>query len=260
MEKFGSIIDSNYLNYEKFLLEVFIPQWYELINQLYQYYNGALNLINFFKFKIFQFLILFKTKFKLVSQYLNLVNSTIDLNHLAELNSPSINKLIKKRSLNSKKSWYKIFGGNKPTLDVNDSISDTINQTYEYDRSFDTSSKRAESITSGANDVLSLESNGTQANGSTETQNQQNDHKSGNPEVQYKINHLEKELVTINNLIEVLDTDLAKLAEEVGRSLTNFNKLIEHRWCWIFLTFIQSTRVLFTENLKNWQDFKLVFE
>lgn len=253
IEKFGSVIDLNYLNYEKFLFEMFIPTWYELINQLLQYFNSALNLIAFYKFKIFQFLILFKTKFKLVKQILNIMNSNVNLSHLSDLNSPSINNLIKNSKLKTKSSWYKVFGGNNRTynhgdnVSINESISETINQTF--DESFDNTSilDQSSTVINDSTKSVSTESNGTHF--------QIND-----PETQFKFQLIQKELIKLNQLIELMNSDLDSLTLEILRSLKDFSKLIEKRWCFIFLSFIQSTKSLFMENLNNWQEFKQSFE
>lgn len=254
IEKFGSVIDLNYLNYEKFLFEMFIPTWYELINQLFQYFNSALNLIAFYKFKIFQFLILFKTKFKHVKQLLSIMNSNVNLNHLSTLNSPSINNLIKNSKLKSKSSWYKVFGGNNrmynndfgDNVSINESISETINQTF--DDSFDKPSilDQSSSINDSLNKTVPHEDN---------QHFQIND-----PETQFRVQLIQKELIKLNQLIELMNVDLDCLTTEIIRSLTDFNKLIEKRWCFIFLSFIQSTKSLFMENLNNWQEFKQSFE
>ncbi|EGV65852.1 Sorting nexin-41 [Yamadazyma tenuis] len=227
IEKFGSIIDLNFLNFENFLFENFIPHWHETITQLYQYFNIALNLLNFYKYKILQFKILFNTKFAIFNQLTNLNTSLSvnDLNHLNELNSPSINNLVKsyqsRGSLRTKKSWFRVFGGSNATA--------------------------ASSLPSPA---LSAKANNSSSTPSTPD----------NPDARIKIEYLERELNKLDQLIDLMNHDLVSLTKEIDHNLGEFAKLIEKKWLEVFLNFIQSTKQLFIENLSNWQEFKDAFE
>lgn len=228
IEKFGSIIDLNYLNYENFLINNFMPNFYEIINQLIHYFNIGSNLINFYKFKIYQFKILFKTKFSYLHQLANLNIHNGSLSNLSELNlnSPSINNLIRSNRLQKKKSWYQIFGGK-----TNPGTSSPIKTP--------TRTPPTSSPTPTLEPLYSLEDT--------------------NHDLQRKIENLERELSKLDQLIDLLNNDLVALTNEIMTNFQEFCKLIERKWLFIFLSFIRSTKQLFTENLNNWTDFKLVF-
>lgn len=238
IEKFGSIIDANFINFENFLHDSFIPFWHECVSQIHQYYNIALNLLNFYKFKIYQFRILFHTKFSLFNQLTNL-NSSLNLNdlhHLSELNSPSIHRLVSnyqtsKSRLLKKKSWFRVFGGNN------------VSRTP---------------ITPQGSQPESSSPEPTQDSPEDSTGSAQKVEET--PELKHKIDHLERELNKLDQLIELMDHDLVALTEKITIDLGEFVKIIETKWLSIFLDFIQSTKQLFIENLNNWQDFKLAFE
>lgn len=227
VERFGSIMDMNYLNYESFLTNHFIPNWQENMNQLVQYYYASLNLINFYKFKILQFQFLFKFKFNKVNQLVNLNNSGHDLSNLKDLNSPSIKNLIKnQKTINKRPSWYKLFGGagNKTKLRIDESISRN-----------DTSADQA-----ATDDNVS----GTHSPESADDQ------------TPISATKLEREIEKIDHLIDLCNDDLITLTEHMVHCLNDFTKLMEKKWLVMFLDFIKSTKQLFIENLSNWSEFK----
>lgn len=124
IEKFGSTIDSNFLNLESFLTDHLVAEWQEPLHQLIQYYYASLNLIKFYKFKILQFKLLYKLKFGKFQFLINNVSSEDNLDHLKDL-SPSINQAIRSikegghQKRPSLSSWYGLFAGNKKSQQNN---------------------------------------------------------------------------------------------------------------------------------------------
>ena len=119
VEKFGSAIDSSFLNFEAFLVSTLIPQWQEPMHQLVQYYQSALHTIKFYKYKVVQYRLVHRARAArmhdldgLTSNY----HSHLKLRDLrsVDIDSPSINQAIrrielKQKRLRGKKSWYGLF-------------------------------------------------------------------------------------------------------------------------------------------------------
>ncbi|KAK6204449.1 uncharacterized protein RJT21DRAFT_123708 [Scheffersomyces amazonensis] len=234
IEKFGSTIDSNFLNLENFILNQLIPEWQEPIHQLTQYYISSLNLIKFYKYKIIQFKILYKLKFTKFQEILTLTNMTSigndttttnpspqnttegdTLDHLKDLNSPSLANAIqrleirKKRGrLTTKNSWYGLFGGNKSynfTLPQEPNTSSTVGNNNQY---------------------------------------------------KLKLNHVEKELDKLDQLVVLCDQDMVRLTQELTVTFTQFLKDLEGKWLKLMINYIKNGKTLFEDNLANWQEFK----
>ncbi|KAK6454622.1 uncharacterized protein RJT20DRAFT_130808 [Scheffersomyces xylosifermentans] len=243
IEKFGSTIDSSFLNFESFIINHVIPEWQEPIHQLIQYYLSSLTLIKFYKYKIIQFKILYKLKFNKFQELLNLTNATstslataisnannnngdsqnATLDHLKDLNSPTITNALQKlesrkrrtQGLQNKKSWYGLFGGN--------------NKSYSFN----------------------LAPEELQSSGSNKSQHlpQANNFK-------FKYNQIEKELNKLNQLIEMCDRDMINLTQELIKTFNEFLKELEKKWLRLMISYIKSGKELFTENLNNWEEFK----
>lgn len=220
IEKLGSTVDSNFLNFEGFLLENFVPEWQEPVFQIVQYYLSALQLIKFYKFKIIQFKLVHKLKFNKINELSNF-NATFDsqvkLDNLRDLetSSPTISKALKKielrqkkgRGLKKKGSWYGLFGGSKQLqFSLNDS-----NMSEGMDI---------------------------------------------NSQFKHKISHIEKELDKLDQLVELSNNDIVKLSDELHVNFHEFLKKLEVKWLIMMLDFIRNGKALFEKNLHNWDDFK----
>ncbi|KAG2736947.1 hypothetical protein G9P44_001037 [Scheffersomyces stipitis] len=243
IEKFGSTVDSSFLNFESFTLNHIISEWQEPVHQIIQYCISSLGLIKFYKYKIIQFKILYKLKFNKFQELLNLTNSsstslttainnanngTIEnssLDHLKDLSSPTINTAIqnselrKKRrqgGLSSKKSWYGLFGGN--------------NKSYNFSLS--------------AEELESLHSN-----------NRSDDPQFNN--YKFKYMQIEKELNKLNQLIALCDRDMTHLTEAIITTFNGFLRDLEKKWLKLMINYIKNGKQLFNENLTNWSEFKL---
>lgn len=263
IEKFGSTIDLNFLNFESFVISNLIPNWQEPINQLIQYYSTALQLIKFYKFKLIQFKLLFKLKFNKIQDLMTFNNNYqnhIKLNDLKNLNinSPSINDAIKRielkqkklstnsRSLNSKKSWYGLFGGNKSSFILPD--DDTFQQYNSHQNN-------------------QLQSKDTYNNYTSPTSSPQKPISKPDPladlppndlsnQFLYKIHQIEKELTKLDQLINLVNKDMIDLTDHLKSTFSSFSTSMEKKWLTIMLEFIRSGKDLFSENLANWNDLK----
>lgn len=223
IEKFGSTIDSNFLNFESFLIDHLIPEWQEPVHQLIQYYLASLNLIKFYKFKIIQFKLLYKLKFNKFQQLLGFlttktINSPDDvsqtLDHLKDLNSPTINQAIQniksqgKGPIQQKKSWYGMFGGNN-------------NYSKHYSKLID--DDPADS--------------------------------SASP-IKFKLIQIGKELNKLDQLIELANNDMVKLTEALTTTYIDFLNKMEKKWLVLMIQYIKNGKKLFNENLVNFTEFK----
>ncbi|ODV77133.1 uncharacterized protein CANTADRAFT_27497, partial [Suhomyces tanzawaensis NRRL Y-17324] len=217
IEKFGSTIDSNFLNLESFIVNDLIPEWQEPVHQLVQYYISSLHLIKFYKYKVVQYKLLYKLKFAKFQDLMNLStnpallasadpsspNSASNLDHLKDLNSPSLNSTLeriearKKRggSLATKKSWYGLFGGNNG-----------------YNKQF-------------SQTLLSNEDEPVVAN--------------GNAQGKYKNVVIKKELNKLNQLIELTNQDMIKLTAQLSKTYEEFLEKLEKKWLELMIKFIQ---------------------
>lgn len=266
IEKFGSIIDLNYLNYENYLFNHLIPDWKDSINQLILYFEECLNLVNFYKFKIIQFLILFRLKFNKMSQLYNFKSFDTDFETLKDLNSPSVKNFLNNRL---KKSWYKYFGGSKgPNYPsslgsgvVNGSNGSILTETDGASiRSSAFSSPQnspLKSVASPQNSSLNIASPlKTIASPQKSIASPQ---KSLDPK-DSKIELIQRDLDKLDQLIDLSSQDLHELTQELSDNFQQFSKLIEKKWLIIFLEFTRATKQLFIENLNNWNDFKQFFQ
>lgn len=244
IEKFGSTMDVNFLNFESFVMLNLIPNWQEPINQLIQYYLSSLQIIKFYKYKLVQFKLLSKLKFNKIQELMNFnqnFDKNLKLNDLKNLkiDSPSINNAIKRielkqkklqtsgRSLNSKKSWYGLFGGNKQSFVLPD---DTQFNHY-------------------------LNQNGTPTSAPQKPESYDI-----NSQINYKISQIEKELVKLDQLINLVNNDMTDLTDNLRDNFGEFLVNIERKWLKIMLEFLKSGKQLFTENLGNWTDLKLFID
>ncbi|RCK55387.1 Sorting nexin-41 [Candida viswanathii] len=258
IEKFGSTMDQSFLNFESFILNQLIPQWQEPVDQMILYFHGSLNLIKFYKYKVIQFKILYKLKFNKFQQLINLTNiggantvprRSVDIDdsesttnghdtsnqdeldatansfdHLKELNSPTINNALKNLSskkLGKKSSWYGLFGGN--------------NQTKKF------------------NFQLPVEEPAT---GAAPSSPQQQTHRHHQASIKFKLNHIEKELNKLNQLIELCNQDMHKLTLALVTTFEEFLVKLEKKWLRLMINYIKNCKNLFESNLANWQEFK----
>lgn len=228
IEKFGLTMDSSFLNFEHFLYNHTIPEWQEPINQFVQYYYSALQLVKFYKYKLVQFKLLYKLKFNKVQELSNFTNSHQSVKHLKDLNidSPSINLAIKKiesrqrrnGNLQSKKSWYGLFGGNKATFSLPDESNfrqreNTGHPSYGPPPDF-------------------------------------------NIHYQHRIQHIEKELTKLDQLIELFNGDMIELTKNLQINFNEYLVKMERRWLTAMLDFIRAGKQLFNESLVCWNELR----
>ncbi|EGW33533.1 uncharacterized protein SPAPADRAFT_71364 [Spathaspora passalidarum NRRL Y-27907] len=245
IEKFGSTIDQSFLNFESFITNHLIPEWQEPINQLVQYYYTALNLIKFYKYKIIQYKILYKLKFNKFQQLVNLSNLgvtphttntesnsaptsqgeiEVNIEHLQELNSPTLNNALKnlsKKKLTKKNSWYGLFGGNNQPKKFNFKLPE---ETQPQQQQQQQSAPPSSSSSSGS--------------------------------LKFKLNQIEKELNKLNQLIELCNNDMGILTKALVTTFEEFLVKLERKWLNLMINYIKNAKHLFIENLLNWQDFK----
>lgn len=222
IEKFGSTADSNFLNFESFLFNGFIPNWQEPIHQLAQYYLSTLQLIKFYKYKIIQFKLLHKLKFNKYKELSNFNSHDpqLSLNSLGDLevNSPSINRALNnmkkssmhksKGGLSKKTSWYGLFGG----------------------------SKQLQFHSAPLEPPPTNQDDGAQ--------------------FKYNISNIEKDLNKLDQLITLMNLDMILLSNALTENFKEFLIKMERKWLLIMLDFIRNIRIFFTENLNSWLEFK----
>lgn len=278
IEKFGSTIDSNFLNYELFLMTDLVPEWQEPISQMVQYYVTALQLIKFYKFKIIQYKLVYKLKFNKyqeLSSFSNSFQSQVKLDDLKNLDidSPSINDAIKKielkqkrmknRSLSSKKSWYGLFGGNnKPSFNLSqeafaDDPPEVSAPSPQADVPHSPPLTEAPHSPPRSPPSQSLPEATPHA-----LDHHPLDHHAldSNTHYQHKIRHIEKELAKLDQLVDLTNADMANITRELDVNFRDFLLRIEKKWLVIMLQFIRCGKQLFNDNLHNWTDFKLYIE
>lgn len=258
IEKFGSTIDSNFLGYEAFLMNDIIPEWQEPISQLVQYYLTSLQLIKFYKFKIIQYKLVYKLKFNKYQELANIstnFESQLKLKDLRNLDidSPSINEAIKKielnqkrlknRKISSKKSWYGLFGGNsKPTFNLREDLPAlTIPSEGTGIRRERTPLVSDENMSYPVNPSANLENTNIDINS----------------HYKHKINQIEKELTKLDQLIDLTNTDISTLTQELNLNFNDFLVRVEKKWLVIMLEFIKNGKQLFKDNLQNWNECKV---
>lgn len=226
IEKFGSTMDSNFLNFEHFLHEHVVPSWQEPTNQFLQYYFSALQLVKYYKYKLTQYRFIYRLKFNKVQELTNFHNSYNSIKHLKNLNinSPTINRAIKdietkqkKGQLHSKKSWYGLLGGNKATFSLPPEHQSVPQQAETPPPPLQP-------------DV--------------------------NVHYKHKMQHIEKELNKLDQLIDLVNGDMITLTENLQKNFQEFLEKMEKKWLELMLEFVRAGKQLFSENLANWHDFK----
>lgn len=234
IEKFGSAIDSTFLNFEHFLLDKMIPEWDDPVNRFVQYYFSALQLVKYYKYKLIQFKLIYKLKFNKVQEMTAFHDNVNSVKHLKDLdiNSPSIKKAIKRiesrqqrgRQLQSKKSWYGLFGGTKTTFTLPD---------HDLHREPEATADHEES-----------NSQDTKSPGDLKTH------------YQHKMQHIDKELDKLDQLIDLVNGDMIALTQNLQVNFQDFLDKMERKWLTIMLEFVRAGKQLFEENLTTWSDFK----
>lgn len=237
VEKFGSTLDSSFLNFEHFLYAHVTPAWEEPITQFIQYYFSALQLIKFYKYKLLQYKLLYKLKFNKVQELASFTYNQQSIKRLKELDidSPSIQSAIRRIESKQKlkggsgqlgKSWYGLFGGNKSAQFTlpDERIADPHRNSSVYSSSTDRSS---------GSDGLSPDRN-----------------------VQHRMEHIEKELDKLDQLINLFNGDLSKLTASLEINLQEYMDKMEKKWLTVMLALVQAGTQLFTENLACWTEFK----
>lgn len=255
IEKFGSTVDSSFLSFESFLMDDIIPKWQEPISQLMQYYLTSLQLIKFYKFKIIQYKLVYKLKFNKYQELSGISSnfeSQLKLRDLRKLDidSPSINEAIKKielnqkrmknRKLSSKKSWYGLFGGNsKPAFNLSEEAlsRDVTEENHNTLRDL----------------LVTEEGSSYPVNPSTNLDNKAIDI---NSHYQHKIDHIEKELAKLDQLIDLTNSDMTALTKELNLNFNDYLVRVEKKWLKIMLEFIRNGKQLFNDDLQNWSDFR----
>ncbi|OBA20785.1 hypothetical protein METBIDRAFT_205822 [Metschnikowia bicuspidata var. bicuspidata NRRL YB-4993] len=230
IERFGSTMDSNFLNFEHFLHEHVIPEWEEPVNQFAQYYLSALQLVKFYKYKLLQYKLLYKLKFAKIQELLNSTHNEESLKHLKNLNinSPSITSAIQRieskqknrKPPSGKKSWYGLFGGNKPTFSLSEEQLNGDRPAPVLDEA------------------------------SAFTQPQMNIN------IQHRVQHIEKELDKLDQLIGLFNEDMKKLTENLKFNFQEYTMKMEKKWLLVMIDLVRAGRQLFEENLQNWTDLK----
>lgn len=224
IEKFGLTMDSSFLNFEHFLYKHIIPDWQEPIDQFVQYYYSALQLVKFYKYKLVQFKLLYKLKFNKAQELANYTNSHHSVKHLKDLNidSPSIQSAIQRieskqrraGGVQTKKSWYGLFGGNKTTFSLPE------------DKNY-----RQNGVTSEP--LVDLSSH-----------------------YQHKIQHIEKELLKLDQLIELFNGDVIELTKNLLINFDEYLVTMEKKWLMAMLDFIRAGKQLFNESLVSWNELR----
>lgn len=258
IEKFGSTIDSVFLNYESYTISSFIPKWQEPIHQLIQHYYSATHLLRFYKLKLIQFKLIKKSRVRKqleLESYTNSLDSQQNINEALknglELNSPSITQAVKrfeqkqrkyKKSLlvRQKKSWYGLFGG-KSNLNSNLNYETLAQANEEPQQNAGTGSSAPEVSGSTANSELYATNQISNA--------QQFQFKN-------KIEQIHREIEKLDQLIDLTNSDMIELTKELEENFEEFLKFLEKRWLKIMLDFIRGGKKLFEENLQTWQDMK----
>lgn len=232
IEKFGSAVDSTFLNFEHFLYDEVIPDWDDPVNRFVQYYFSALQLVKFYKYKLIQFKLIYKLKFNKVQEMSAFHDSMNSVKHLKDLdiNSPSIKKAIQRienrqqrvRQLQSKKSWYGLFGGTKSTFTLPEQ-----SLSSHPDRESD---ERPKSGEDGPSDMKT--------------------------HYQHKMQHIDKELNKLDQLIDLVNGDMISLTQNLQVNFQEFLDKMERKWLTIMLEFVRAGKQLFEENLNTWSNFK----
>lgn len=281
VEKFGSAIDSSFLNFEAFLVSTLIPQWQEPMNQLVQYYHSALHTIKFYKYKVVQYRLVHRARAARMHDLDGLTSnfhSHLKLQDLrsVDIDSPSINQAIRKielrqKRVRGKKSWYGLFGGRKNGLGFDPELevvqSETTSKTEEP--------ARQETVENGTNNgetnqsETQRENNNQQVSSSppkpttvhdTATAASSSDSPAtlGVSAYKTRISQLEKEVEQYNQLIELTTRDLRTLTDHVAANLQTFSLTVEEKWLRIMVGFLQGGQQMFQENIQNWQEFRLL--
>ncbi|XYA02182.1 Sorting nexin-41 [Meyerozyma guilliermondii] len=269
VEKFGSAIDSSFLNFEAFLVSTLIPQWQEPMHQLVQYYQSALHTIKFYKYKVVQYRLVHRARAArmhdldgLTSNY----HSHLKLRDLrsVDIDSPSINQAIrrielKQKRLRGKKSWYGLFGGRKNGFNSNSGdpvevFPEQNSETETHDNATPQNSTIVDEATA---------SNTTVVNNSTENIATTDDNFEKTNSANFGVNayktriaQLEKEVEQYNQLIELTTRDLRTLTDHVTANLQAFSLMVEEKWLRIMIGFLQGGQQMFRENIQNWQEFR----
>lgn len=242
VEKFGSTIDSVFLNYESYTMNSFIPKWQEPIHQLIQHYLTAIQLLRFYKLKLIQFKILKKARARKTLELDAMTNSLDSQSNINDalknglsLNSPSITEAVKKfeqkqrkfkKSLlvGNKKSWYGLFGG-KAYSNLN---YETLKQANEQQQTPVGGKLYATEELSNA---------------------QQYQYK-------HKIEQIEQEINKLDQLISLTNNDMIELTKDLEINFQEFLNMLEKRWLMAMLEFIRGGKKLFQENLQSWEGMK----
>lgn len=240
VEKFGSAVDSTFLNYEHFLLDRVIPEWDDPVNRFVQYYFSALQLVKYYKYKLIQFKLIYKLKFNKVQEMNTFHDSVNSVKHLKDLdiNSPSIKKSIKRienrqhrgRQLQSKKSWYGLFGGTKTTFTLPEQGLQQPNEQPHGEPHGEEHSESPKDITPNPRDLKT--------------------------QYQHKMQHIDKELTKLDQLIDLVNGDMITLTQNLQVNFQEFLDKMERKWLTIMLEFVRAGKQLFEENLNTWSDFK----
>lgn len=271
VEKFGSAIDSSFLNFEAFLVSTLIPQWQEPMHQLVQYYQSALHTIKFYKYKVVQYRLVHRARAArmhdldgLTSNY----HSHLKLRDLrsVDIDSPSINQAIrrielKQKRLRGKKSWYGLFGGRKNGLntipgDPVEVFPEQNSETEIHENATPQNSTIADEATAPNTTIV----NNTTENVATTDDNSEKTNSANFGVNAYKtrISQLEKEVEQYNQLIELTTRDLRTLTDHVTANLQAFSLMVEEKWLRIMIGFLQGGQQMFRENIQNWQEFRLL--
>ena len=271
VEKFGSAIDSSFLNFEAFLVSTLIPQWQEPMHQLVQYYQSALHTIKFYKYKVVQYRLVHRARAArmhdldgLTSNY----HSHLKLRDLrsVDIDSPSINQAIrrielKQKRLRGKKSWYGLFGGRKNGFNSNSGdpvevFPEQNSETETHDNATPQNSTIVDETTASNTPVVN---NSTENIATTDDNFEKtNSANFGVNAYKTRIAQLEKEVEQYNQLIELTTRDLRTLTDHVTANLQAFSLMVEEKWLRIMIGFLQGGQQMFRENIQNWQEFRLL--
>lgn len=228
VEKFGSTVDSSFLNFEHFLYSHVTTSWEEPLTQFIQYYFSALQLIKFYKYKLLQYKILYKLKFSKVQELASYAYNQQSIKRLKDLDidSPSIQMAIRRIESKLKlkgtqsKSWYGLFGGNKS------SYPSVLDEDSAEDRA-----RKVKSV-------------GDESTGTAEKN------------IPYRIEQIEEELEKLDDLINLFNVDLSKLTASLEINLQEYMDKMERKWLAAMLALVRAGTQLFAENLVCWTEFR----
>lgn len=75
-----------------------------------------------------------------------------------------------------------------------------------------------------------------------------------------RLQHVEKELGKLNQLVALTHGDLANLTLALETSFAAFVRRMERKWCEAMLAYVRAAKTMFAENEQVWRGFKMLLE